>query len=703
MNQNNLEKSTLVSLLVKKGVISLQQAQNAMAFQNESGLPLEKIFLDSQFSPTNRISEIMDIELRFAEGEFWLQKGIITKEDFDIFMQNPEDSSLTASLIRKKILKDSDADKYFQSILEEFCETPAKILDFQITPAVMDILSCRLIFRYEAVPLFKLGYNIIMGMVNPYNIISLDDIKKVTRCRVSTVQIDKNIFEQIVKKECLEIFTNPVSKEKKTPDDYNGEESLEELFDQYNKFYPEAEFDADNVEMLAKKSEISPVIKIVNKILHMAVEKDVSDIHIEPRKDNLSIRFRKDGILNQIMELPKKLQSGILSRLKIMASLDIAEKRLPQDGRIRIETNKKTIDLRVSTMASKYGETCVMRILDHSKNAIDLTELGMPDNILSKFHNVLSSTKGIIFVTGPTGSGKTTTLYAALKEIAKPTLKIITVEDPIEYEIENIIQTQVNNKIGLNFAHFLKAFLRQDPDIIMVGEIRDQETASIAVEAALTGHLVLTSMHSNNSIATLTRLSEMDIEPLCLTSSLLGIVAQRLVRCLCNECKTSYVPPDNILSELKINSDLVFYKANGCQHCDNTGYKGRCGVYEFLEINDNIREHILKKNPDHIIRETASKYGFRSLLDNAVDLLKQGITSIEEIAPFLIGNEDSFTKLCPQCNNIVSIEFPNCPFCQHQLKRFCPRCGIETNKDWKTCPNCKYKFLNDDIFAEFSI
>jgi len=370
----------------------------------------------------------------------------------------------------------------------------------------------------------------------------------------------------------------------------------------------------------------------MNQIMTEAITSNASDIHMEPQKRYLRIRYRIDGVLRDTMNLPKNIQPGVISRVKIMANLDIAERRRPQDGRINLKFRGREIDLRVSVLPGIFGEKVVLRILDKERSLIPLEQLGFSEESLEVFRTLINQPYGMILITGPTGSGKSTTLYAILRILNSPDVNILTVEDPVEYQLDGITQVQVNPKINLTFANALRSFLRQDPDIILVGEIRDKETAQIAMEAALTGHLVFSTLHTNDSFSAPTRLIDMGIEPYLIASSVIGVTAQRLVRKICADCKEEYKPSEFLLKQVGIeNYDGVFYRGKGCIACNNSGYKGRIAVQEILKIDDSIREMVLNRNPSTNIKEHAIKNGSISLLQDAIDKAKKGITTIDEV------------------------------------------------------------------------
>jgi len=387
------------------------------------------------------------------------------------------------------------------------------------------------------------------------------------------------------------------------------------------------EFD-EPIDLLDEVDE-APIIKLVNNLLFQAVRSRASDVHFEPFEKDVVVRFRIDGVLHEIMRVPKKAHASMVSRVKVMSSLNIAEKRLPQDGRARIKIAGKDIDLRVSVVPTSYGERVVMRLLDRSSMMLPLEEIGLKGQKLEKLLKIINMPYGIFLVTGPTGSGKTTTLYASIAKLNREEKNIITIEDPVEYQLKGIGQIQVNPKINLTFAQGLRSILRQDPDIIMVGEIRDLETAEIAIHASLTGHLVFSTLHTNDSAGAITRLIDMGVEPFLVASSLIGVLAQRLVRTICPFCKKPYKPSSDEIKELK--GARVLYRGEGCEQCMGTGYRGRTGIFELLIVDDDIRALIAKNVPTNVIKKTAVEKGMDTLREDGIKKVMEGITTLEEV------------------------------------------------------------------------
>ncbi len=393
--------------------------------------------------------------------------------------------------------------------------------------------------------------------------------------------------------------------------------------------------ESDDVEHLKDLASEAPIIRLVNRLIHNALELRASDIHFEPFDNSFQIRYRIDGVLHEIERPPARLQAAIISRVKIMARLDIAERRLPQDGNIKLKISDREIDFRVSTIPTIYGESVVMRILDRESLVLNLKQLGFPDDIYQKYVDLVRNPYGMVLVTGPTGSGKTSTLYTTLSMINSTESKIITLEDPVEYQLRNINQIQVKPKIGMTFSRGLRSIVRQDPDIILVGEIRDAETAEIAIQSALTGHLLFSTLHTNDSAGAITRLLDMGVEHFLLSSTLLGILAQRLVRIICPDCKERTTPEDRLVRAMNLSDKTLeqteFYHGSGCEACHHTGFKGRTAIFEYLPVNNKIRREIVNRSSTETIKQTAQECGVRTLRQDGWKKVEQGITTIGEV------------------------------------------------------------------------
>jgi type IV pilus assembly protein PilB len=443
---------------------------------------------------------------------------------------------------------------------------------------------------------------------------------------------------------------------------------------------------------LKERSEAAPIIDLVDLVVKSAIKSKASDVHVEPMEKGVLIRHRLDGLLKEVMDLPKWVHEGLVARLKIMAGMDIAEKRLPQDGRLRSTAEDGAeVDFRVSTLRTLFGEKVVMRVLDHRKGVPSLEEIGMSAAALEEVREFLRHQHGMILVVGPTGSGKTTTLSSALKAVQSEKTNIITIEDPIEYQIPGVNQTQINEKIKLTFASALRSILRQDPDVILLGEIRDAETTKIAMQAAQTGHLVLSTLHTDNAPSVVTRLMDIGAESYVIASALVGVVAQRLVRRLCGHCRRQYTPPADVLRSMNIaDADaaaIPFYKAVGCDQCNHTGYRGRIGIYEVMRVTDKLRRLITVKATEDQLREAAVAGGMITLGEDGLAKVKSGITTPEELLRVVTEVREMRT-LCSGCGSAVGVDFNACPACGKRVGGGCPHCGRAMQPGWNFCAYC---------------
>ena len=438
-------------------------------------------------------------------------------------------------------------------------------------------------------------------------------------------------------------------------------------------------------------AETAPIVDMVDLVIQNAIKSGASDIHIEPNETKVIVRNRLDGLLKEVMDVPKWVHEGLVARIKIMGGMDIAEKRLPQDGRIRAEADGQHVDLRVSTLRTIFGEKVVLRVLDQRKGVPPLEELGFSATGLTQLQYFLRYQHGMILVVGPTGSGKTTTLSSALASVKSERTNIITIEDPVEYQIPGVNQTQVNAKIELTFASALRSILRQDPDVVLVGEIRDRETAQIAMQAAQTGHLVLSTLHTDDAPSTVTRLTDIGIEPYVSASALIGVIAQRLVRRLCERCKCQYTPESDTLRAMGLSPEeaatLVFYRAAGCDRCNRTGYRGRLGIYEIMPVTDELRRHISMKGGEALLRDAALAAGMISLGEDGLQKVKAGVTSPQELLR-VVTEVREVKAACLGCGAGLARGFLVCPACGHGVSGTCPQCSRPKEPGWKFCPYC---------------
>jgi len=501
--------------------------------------------------------------------------------------------------------------------------------NYEIDPEVLELVPGNIARQYKFFPLFRIDGTLLIAMTDPKDVKAIDKVTQITQLEISPALSSKQAVAEAISR----YYGQQQEMEVKV-----SNEELQDILEVI-----EAEEEREDVETstqyLEKLAEEAPVVKMANMVLIQAIVEGASDVHFNPEEDQLRVRFRVDGMLRDSFHLPKNLQEALVSRIKILANLDIAEHRVPQDGQLRLRLKDgRVIDIRVSTLPSVNGENVVLRILDKNAALLQLENLGFEEDVFEVVNKLLSNAYGIILVTGPTGSGKTTTLYAALNRLSTIEKNVITLEDPIEYRIPVIRQSQVNYKAGMTFAKGLRAILRQDPDIVMVGEIRDSETANIAVQAALTGHLVLSTLHTNDASGAITRLEEMEIEPFLISTAVLGVQAQRLVRRICENCKEEYHPkfgiPKDVLESFGLGTDvesLKFYRGRGCKQCKETGYRGRLSIMEVLPVTDRIRALILKSASADAIKEEAVAEGMRTLMQDGMVKVLKGITTIDEV------------------------------------------------------------------------
>jgi type IV pilus assembly protein PilB len=494
----------------------------------------------------------------------------------------------------------------------------ADLANYDPDPALTKLIPGDVATKFMALPISRSGRRLVVAMANPSNIFAIDDIKFITG-----YEVEPQVASEAALKKAIDRAYDSAGTMADVMKGMEDELALVE------------EDDAAEADAGIAGADEKPIVKLVNSLITDAVRKGASDIHMEPYEKSMRVRFRIDGVLHEMMSPPFKFKAAILSRLKIMAELDIAERRVPQDGRIKIKVLNRTIDLRVSSLPTIFGEKIVMRILDKTNLNIDLEKLGFEPRAMKEFCSAIASPYGMVLVTGPTGSGKTTTLYSALSRINTPEVNVLTAEDPVEYNLDGINQVLVHEEIGLTFAAALKAFLRQDPNIIMVGEVRDLETGSIAVKAALTGHLVLSTLHTNDAPSAIGRLVDMGVEPFLVASSVNLILAQRLVRRVCSGCKRPIELDAEILRELQLDpaeaKTAQFVEGAGCVDCSNTGYRGRQGVYEVMAMTPRIRDQTLDRAPASEIKKTAIAEGMLTLRRDGLEKLKRGITTAEEI------------------------------------------------------------------------
>ncbi len=566
-------------------------------------------------------------------GELLLKERRITPEQLQeaLTYQKAHGGKLGTALVKLGFVRDDD----ITGLLSKQYGVPSiNLAQFDIDQTVVKLIPLETAQKYQIVPLSRVGATLTIAMTDPTNVFAMDDIKFMTGYNIEPVVASESAVQEAIQK----YYALPKSSEpsaldiaSKALDDMPalGDADVEVL----------EELDEISVDALARQGEEAPVIRLVNVLLMSAISKGASDIHIEPYEKEYRVRYRIDGVLYNVMNPSLKFRDAIASRLKIMSKLDIAEKRLPQDGRIKIRYNddgrSKELDFRVSVLPTLFGEKIVLRLLDRDKLMLDMTKLGFEAEPLSRFETAIQKPWGMVLVTGPTGSGKTNTLYSSISRLNKADTNIMTAEDPVEFNLPGINQVQIKENIGLTFAASLRAFLRQDPNIILVGEIRDFETAEIAVKAALTGHLVLSTLHTNDAPGTISRLMNMGIEPFLVSSSVNLICAQRLVRRVCSNCKQESPTPPPALTKIGYSAEdartVVPMHGAGCEKCNNTGYKGRVGLYEVMEVTDSMKELILVGASGLELRRKALEEGMVSLRMSGLQKIKDGVTTVEEV------------------------------------------------------------------------
>jgi type IV pilus assembly protein PilB len=560
-------------------------------------------------------------------GELLVRSGRIDPAQLNeaLALQKEHGGRVGTNLVKLGYLTEK---QLVESLSQHFKVPSVDLTGVDIDEAVLKIIPADLARKYTILPVTKTGATITVAMIDPTNVFAMDDVKFMTGYRVEPVVASETGIRAAIDR----YYGSTHAIELKKVMEDLSEESTSDL---------EVLEEEENLDLatLEEESEQAPVVKLVNLVLTDAIKRGASDIHIEPYEKEYRVRYRIDGILYEMMHPPLKLKEAITSRCKIMARLDIAEKRLPQDGRIKIKTKisgkSKDLDYRVSVLPTLFGEKIVMRLLDKDKLMLDMTKLGFEPESLRKFEAAILKPYGMVLVTGPTGSGKTNTLYSALQRINTPEVNIMTAEDPVEFNLSGINQVQTREQIGLNFAAALRSFLRQDPNIILVGEIRDFETAEVAIKAAMTGHLVLSTLHTNDAPSSISRLMNMGIEPFLVATSVHLIVAQRLVRRICSFCKEPFEMPPPALTQVGFSEHeartLKLFRGRGCERCSNTGYKGRVGLYEVLEVDDEMREMILSGGSAFELRQKAIQNGMMTLRASGLQKIRDGMTSIEEV------------------------------------------------------------------------
>ncbi|HQL53853.1 MAG TPA: ATPase, T2SS/T4P/T4SS family [Phycisphaerae bacterium] len=551
-------------------------------------------------------------------GQVLLDEGLVTETDLRraLESQDKDNKRLGEVLMDMGILSPK---AMLSALAKQLNVKAVQLRHGLIDPAVARLLDREEAARLKALPLFKVGDTLTVAMAEPQALPTIDRLGALTGCRINPVlALESNIAE---------------FQEKYLGEQVDIDSFLVTLTESEVKVVERETIDEDTSHEISRMVDGSPIINLVNLAIMTAVRDGASDIHVEPTKQATRLRYRIDGNLRELMSAPNSMHAAIVSRIKVIGKMDIAERRLPQEGRVHVVAEGREIDLRVSSMPTLLGEKIVLRILDKSNLNVALDKLGVSADQLPRFRRIFSKPHGIVLVTGPTGSGKTTTLYSVIDLLSSPERNIVTIEDPVEYQLDGINQVQVNEAVQMTFARALRSLLRQDPDVIMVGEIRDTDTARVAIQAALTGHLVLSTLHTNNAPGAFIRLADMGIERYLLASAFNGVVAQRLARTICPFCRTSYYPPESALADAGWLGDTqrVFFKGEGCKQCHDSGFRGRAGIYELLEVTDEVRQHLHRAEEEEEIKAVARQHGWRPLREEGLRLVEEGRSTLEEV------------------------------------------------------------------------
>lgn len=616
-------------------------------------------------------------------GELLVESGLITEAQLQEALEESKKQSgmrIGNILVKKGYAKEIDISQTLSFQLSiPFVDLSAVAID----PEAIKLVSEKLARKYLLIPLFLDSKALVVAMSDPLNLNAIDDVSFSAGLQVKPcVATPTDIAEAI---RLHYHISQPIE---------NLLVDLKVKVDRPVEVLEEIDTERDLAEQV-KKSSAPPIIKIVDSIIIHGVENKASDIHLEPQEKWVKVRMRVDGLMREAMQLPKWVQGAVTSRIKLMAKMDIVERRISQDGRIKVRLGDKYLDLRISTLPTQYGEKVVMRILDPKAAMINLDSIGLSNQSMEWVVDMITRPQGVVLVTGPTGCGKTSTLYAMIERIKREEINIITIEDPIEYELKGVNQVQINEKTGLSFSYTLRSVLRQDPDVILVGEMRDSETALIAFQASITGHLVFSTLHTNDAVSTVIRLKNLGLPSYLIASSLNGIIAQRLVRKICPQCKEPYAPAEDELKRLGLSlEEQKLYRGKGCKNCGETGFAGRTGIFEILNVNNKIRDLIAQDAPEQEITKAAVESGMISMYMDGLKKVLFGLTTIEELnrVVYFSGEEKDLWGICPTCLQAISPESETCPHCQRLIVDSCSSCGKKRESGWIICPYCATVF-----------
>jgi type IV pilus assembly protein PilB len=670
IEQQQISKKKLGEILTEMGFVTEEKLNQALAAQLERA---------SQEEPPKPPPALMTKKL----GEILSDHHLITKEQLAKAIEEQKRTNKRMGEVFTELGFVSE-EKLARALSAQLGIPYIDLNTVVVEPEAIELLNERLARKNLALPLSVDKRFITVVMADPLDFESIHDISFASNREVRPTIAP---FKEI--KAAIRRFYHLSQPLEKILGEIKGG-AIEVIADQ------EAAPEGETMEDVARKGESPPIIRLVNSVIVHASRNKASDIHFEPREKSVRIRERVDGLLLEAFEFPKLVQGAVTSRVKIMATMDITEKNIPQDGRVKAKVEGRNLDMRVSTLPTHYGEKITIRLLDSSSLDLKLTEMGPSDRDLLRMRSIIERPQGIVLITGPTGSGKTSTLYAMVNHIRTEAINIVTLEDPIEYELRGVNQVGINEKTGLTFAFALRSVLRQDPDVIMVGEMRDSETANIAVEASLTGHLVLSTLHTNTAVAAITRLRNLGIPSYMIASSLNGVVAQRLVRRICEHCKKPYTPTEEELTKIRLRgkdpSSMKLFRGAGCAFCNHTGYRGRIGVFEVLRIDPTIRDIITKEGTEEAILKVGLDSGMRYMSEDGIDKINRGITTIEELFRVIYMRDDDTVNICPSCGESTRQDYPNCPFCGYSFVSKCSQCGEIRDPKWKFCPHCGQGF-----------
>ncbi|MBN2034490.1 MAG: Flp pilus assembly complex ATPase component TadA [Deltaproteobacteria bacterium] len=614
--------------------------------------------------------------LRQRLGELLVEAGLLSQEKLAEALESQKDTSKRLGQILIEMNALSEEEMAFALAMQ--LKIPyVDLKHLEIPGEVLEVIPEEISRKFLCTPV-SLKNNILnVAMADPLDLNMMKDLQFITGYGI---QPAISTTSQIL--DLLQRHYHPDQSISDITDEIVGEDMME--------FLPEREI-REEEEDHTEDIRDSPFVKMVDLIIKNAIKKRASDVHIEAQENRVRVRNRIDGVLQDSVKLPKWTQPIIISRIKVLGGMDIAEKRLPQDGRIKVRAKTGSVDLRVSTLPTYYGEKAVIRILNKQDSFLTLKELGFSTKSLATIQNCIAQPQGMVLFTGPTGSGKTSSLYACMQAIRSDEVNIVTVEDPVEFELVGINQVQINEKVGLTFPYVLRSILRQDPNVIMIGEIRDVNTAEIALQASLTGHLVLSTLHTNDAPSAITRLIDIGMAPYMIASSIICIVAQRLVRVICQDCKEEYIPDPDLLSRLGLDRKTLpfkFYRGVGCSKCGNSGFKGRTVVEEVMVMSRKLRELTQNGATADQLREAAMALGMTTLGISGMRKIEMGITSIEEVLK-AVQQKEELTTICPHCGKGVSLDFKDCPYCNKPLVPICRSCKRIVHAEWVVCPYCR--------------